>query len=103
MDIPAVLEFILSKTGREKLIYIGYSMGCSMFFVAMATFPELGSKIEMMIGMAPAVSLAHMTSPVIRRIAPYVKQVEVDSPSVNDGMAKIITLTLFLLLFFCEK
>lgn len=77
-DIPAVLNFILAKTGREKLIYIGHSMGCSMFFVAMATHPELKTKIEMMIGLAPAVSLAHMISPAIRMIAPYVKHVEVE-------------------------
>ena len=76
-DIPAVIKFILSKTGRDKLIYIGYSMGCSMFFAAMAMQPELNSKIDVMIGMAPAVSLAHLSSPAIKKIAPYVKHLEV--------------------------
>lgn len=76
-DIPAVLNFILAKTGRDKLIYIGYSMGCSMFFVAMSTHPELKAKIELMVGLAPAVSLAHMISPAIRLIAPFVKYAEV--------------------------
>lgn len=26
-DIPAEMEYILNITGREKLIYIGHSMG----------------------------------------------------------------------------
>lgn len=76
-DVPAVLKFILQKTGKEKLIYVGYSMGCSMFFVAMATHPELTSKVEVMMGLAPAGSLAHMSSPVIRTVAPFVKHIEV--------------------------
>ena len=76
-DVPAILEFILTKTGRDKLIYIGHSMGCSMFFVAMSTFPQLGSKIELMVALAPAVSLGGMASPIMRAVAPFVKQVEV--------------------------
>ncbi|XP_046648322.1 gastric triacylglycerol lipase-like [Daphnia pulicaria] len=74
-DIPAVLNFILFKTERKKLIYIGHSMGCSMFFVAMATYPDLQSKIETMVALAPATSLAHMTSPIFR-LAPFIKPIE---------------------------
>lgn len=33
-DIPAVIEHILRITGREKLIYIGHSMGTRQQFVA---------------------------------------------------------------------
>lgn len=51
-------------------------MGCSMFFVAMATYPELQSKIETMVALAPATSLAHMTSPIFR-LAPFIKPIEV--------------------------
>ncbi|KZS21232.1 Lipase-like protein [Daphnia magna] len=75
-DIPAVLDFILSKTKRDKLIYIGHSMGCSMLFVAISTFPQLASKIEMMFAFAPATSLARATSPVIRTAGPFIKHLE---------------------------
>jgi lysosomal acid lipase/cholesteryl ester hydrolase len=54
-------------------------MGCSMFFVAMATYPELQSKIELMVALAPATSLAHMTSPALRVAAPFIKHIEVDN------------------------
>lgn len=76
-DIPAVIDFILEKTERSKLIYIGYSMGCAMFFVCMSTRPDYNEKIEIMMALAPAVSLGNLRSPVIRAIAPFVKQVEV--------------------------
>lgn len=80
-DLPAVFDFILAKNGnpKGKLSYIGYSMGASMFFVAMITYPDLNSKIEVMIALGPAVSLAHIASPVIRAIAPFVKYIEVRS------------------------
>ena len=48
-DIPAVLNYILAKTGRDKLIYIGHSMGTTMFWVAMETHPELNQKIQLMV------------------------------------------------------
>ncbi|XP_057375196.1 lipase 3-like [Daphnia carinata] len=77
-DIPAVIQFILARNGRPemKLIYIGYSMGASMFFVAMVAHPELNSKIELMIALAPAASLANIASPVLRAIAPFGKHIE---------------------------
>lgn len=80
-DIPAVIHFILARNGRPemKLSYIGYSMGASMFFVAMIAHPELNSKIEVMIALGPASSLANIQSPVIRAIAPFVKHIEVRS------------------------
>lgn len=78
-DIPAVVQFILARNGKSetKLSYIGYSMGASMFFVAMIAHPELNSKIEVMIALGPAASLAHIASPVIRAVAPFAKYIEV--------------------------
>jgi len=78
-DIPAVIHFILAENGNPegKLSYVGYSMGVSMFFVAVITDPDLNSKIEVMIALGPAVSLAHIASPVVRTIAPFIKYIEV--------------------------
>ena len=66
-------------------------MGCSMFFVAMATYPELQSKIKMMVALAPATSLAHMTSPALRVAAPFIKHfevniifIEIETTLIND-------------------
>ena len=48
-DIPAVINYILEKTNRPSLIYVGHSMGGAMFFIAMLKHPELNDKIEMMV------------------------------------------------------
>ena len=75
-DIPAVINYILSQTGRSQLSYVGHSMGCTMFYVAMIKRPELNAKIDVMIGMGPATCLARMRSPV-RYIVPFVTQIQV--------------------------
>lgn len=53
-----------------------HSMGCAIFFVAMINHPELNEKIEVMMALAPATSLANMKSP-IRYFAPFVTPLEV--------------------------
>lgn len=72
-DIPATLEYILRTTGRQKLIYIGHSMGTTMFWVAMETHPELNDKIELMVGLAPVASVSRMKSP-IRIFTPFIHE-----------------------------
>ncbi|KZS16469.1 putative Lipase 3 [Daphnia magna] len=74
-DIPSEINYILTKTGKTKLSYIGHSMGCAIFFVAMINHPELNEKIEVMMALAPATSLANMKSP-IRYFAPFVTPLE---------------------------
>ena len=75
-DIPAVLDYVLAETKQPKLSYVGHSMGCAIFFVAMIKYPEMNDKIDVMMALAPAASLAHMKSP-IRYVAPYATIIEV--------------------------
>lgn len=75
-DIPAVINYVLSVTGRSTLSYVGHSMGCAMFFIAMTYHPELNDKINVMIALAPATNLSHMRSPV-RFLTPFVTPIEV--------------------------
>ncbi len=96
-DIPAEINYILAKTGRSKLSYIGHSMGCGIFFVAMVTHPELNDKIEVMMAMAPATSLAHMRSP-IRYIAPFVRPIEVCTHYTLKNRAILSYLQIYLFL-----
>lgn len=74
-DIPAELNYVLNKTERQKLIYIGHSMGTTMFWVAMETQPQLNERIELMVGLAPVASVAQMKSPV-KFLTPYFRQLE---------------------------
>lgn len=71
-DIPAVIQYVLSKTGRSSLSYIGHSMGAGTFFIAMTHKPELNAKIDVMISFAPATSQANARTNSIRGMAPFV-------------------------------
>lgn len=82
-DVPANMDMILRTTQKKKLIYIGHSMGTTMFFVAMASRPDLNAKIDVMIGLAPVASLAHLSSP-LKVLAPYVKPIQVSSNQLNS-------------------
>eukprot|EP00069_Balaena_mysticetus_P014158 bmy_08487T0 len=62
-DLPAVINFILQKTGQEKIYYIGYSQGTTMGFIAFSTMPELAQKIRMYFALAPIATVKHAKSP----------------------------------------
>ncbi len=53
-DVPAVVDYILAKTARSTLSYIGYSQGTSQIFAALSLNEELNHKIDMVIALAPA-------------------------------------------------
>lgn len=70
-DIPAMINLVLSTTSQNSLSYIGQSMGCAVFFIAMTYHPSLNSKIDVMIAMAPAAANGHSRSS-IQYEAPFV-------------------------------
>ncbi len=49
-DLPAIINYILKETGQPKMSYIGHSLGCATFFIAMLKHPELNDKIDTMVG-----------------------------------------------------
>jgi len=74
-DIPACINYVLKETGASKLVYIGHSMGTAIFWVAMITHPELNSKIDVMIALAPAASVANVKS-LVKFTAPFINPIE---------------------------
>ncbi|XP_019808773.1 lipase member M [Bos indicus] len=62
-DLPAVINFILQKTGQEKIYYVGYSQGTTMGFIAFSTMPELAQKIKMYFALAPIATIKYAKSP----------------------------------------
>lgn len=73
-DIPAVINYILNKTGENSLSYVGHSMGCAVLFIAMTYHPELNSKIDVMVALAPATANGNSQTS-LRYQAPFVNQV----------------------------
>ena len=75
-DIPAMIDYILAKTGHEKLHYVGHSMGTTGFFAAIDHRPEYQEKVIMAHLLAPVAYVENMISP-ISWLAPFVEEIEV--------------------------
>ena len=76
-DIVASIDYVLNVTGHSKLAaYFGYSLGCSIFYIAAIEEPKINDKVEVMIGLGPTVSVANLNN-FFRFIAPYVKTYQV--------------------------
>ena len=52
-DVPAVVDYVLSKTGRSDVAYIGHSQGTSIMFIALSKFARLNQQIKPFIALAP--------------------------------------------------
>ncbi|CAG7637617.1 unnamed protein product, partial [Allacma fusca] len=63
-DIPAVIDLILTTTGKKKLNYIAHSMGTTMFFIAMDRHRDLQSKVHKMVALSPVAYLSHVKTPM---------------------------------------
>jgi len=62
-DVPAEIDFILEKTGREKLSYIGHSQGTTQMFMAASVNPDYyRSKINVFVALAPVARLNNTLS-----------------------------------------
>ncbi|KAK9720509.1 alpha/beta-hydrolase lipase region [Popillia japonica] len=75
-DLPAALNYVSNiNTQNGKIIYIGHSMGTTMFFIYSSLFPKEASQIEVMVAFAPVAYMTHLRSPV-RYLAPFSKDFE---------------------------
>ena len=52
-DVPAMINFVLEKSGREQIYYIGHSMGTTSFLAMISHYPEMNKKIKEAILLAP--------------------------------------------------
>ncbi|NWX92945.1 LIPM Lipase, partial [Nothoprocta pentlandii] len=64
-DLPAMINFILQKTGQQKLYYIGHSQGSSIGFIAFSALPQMAEKIKMFFALAPAYTFHNAKGPVL--------------------------------------
>ncbi|XP_051838615.1 lipase member K-like isoform X1 [Antechinus flavipes] len=63
-DLVATLNFIVNKTGQEKLYYVGHDQGTTIAFAALSTNPKLAQRIKMFFALAPVVSVQHSKGPL---------------------------------------
>uniref|UniRef100_A0A8B9CUJ7 AB hydrolase-1 domain-containing protein n=1 Tax=Anser brachyrhynchus TaxID=132585 RepID=A0A8B9CUJ7_9AVES len=59
-DLPAMINFVLRKTGQKQIYYVGYSQGATIAFIAFSSMPELAQKVKMFFALAPAVIINYL-------------------------------------------
>jgi lysosomal acid lipase/cholesteryl ester hydrolase len=74
-DLPAAITFI-THMKKNKLTYIGHSMGTTMFYVMAIQRPKIASNVKVMFSFAPIAFMTHLKSP-IRLLVPFLHEVEV--------------------------
>ncbi|GBE80945.1 triacylglycerol lipase [Sparassis latifolia] len=64
-DIPDSIEYILDVTKEASLSYVGFSQGTAQAFAALSIHPQLNEKINVFIALAPAMSPAGLSAPMV--------------------------------------
>ncbi|XP_054285362.1 lipase 3-like [Macrosteles quadrilineatus] len=57
-DLTASIDYILGVTGASRLVYVGVSMGTTMFWVLGSERPQYMNKIEAMVAIAPVARIS---------------------------------------------
>lgn len=76
-DLPAMIDYILKKTGHSQLYYIGHSQGTTSFYVMGSERPEYNAKIKAMINLAPVAFLSNQRSPLLKFVVHFWNLLEV--------------------------
>ncbi|OWR49465.1 lysosomal acid lipase [Danaus plexippus plexippus] len=59
-DLPASIDKVLEVTGLPKIMYIGFSMGTTSFFITLSEKPEYNDKVLAYMALAPAVYMRNV-------------------------------------------
>ncbi|XP_072753605.1 lipase 3 isoform X2 [Anoplolepis gracilipes] len=82
-DLPAMIDYILKKTGYSELYYIGHSQGTTTFYIMLSERPEYNSKIKGMISLAPIAFISNQTSPLIKYVVHFIDLLQWSSNFFN--------------------
>lgn len=69
-DLPAMIDLVLLMTGKDKLHYIGHSLGTTVFFVMCAELPKYNDKIIEANLLAPTVHIKPTTNLILNIFKP---------------------------------
>jgi len=71
-DVPAVIDAVLSWTGKSKVIYVGHSQGSTTMFALLSTQPSYNDKISIFAALAPVTFFSNSTGPSFKGASPFV-------------------------------
>ncbi|XP_017784823.1 PREDICTED: lysosomal acid lipase/cholesteryl ester hydrolase-like, partial [Nicrophorus vespilloides] len=62
-DLGTSIDYVLRKTNRKQLTYMGHSHGNTIFAILLNERPEFNEKIKLYVGLAPAMSFTVIYHP----------------------------------------
>jgi len=68
-DLPTFMNYVLNKTRKTQVHYIGHSEGTIQVFAALCDNPELGKKMKLFVGLAPVAYVYHSRSKLLSVLA----------------------------------
>jgi len=72
IDVPAFIDFIIAKSGVEKVSYVGHSEGTTQMFMGLSLMPGYyKAKVNVFAAMAPPVFIRSITSPATLKEAKH--------------------------------
>lgn len=82
LDLPAMVDFALEKTGNKNLIYIGHSMGTTTSYVLLSTRPEYNKRLRFLVSLAPVAYFVHEFEGLLKLAVINGRLIEVRSEKV---------------------
>ncbi|XP_060623034.2 lipase member M-like [Anolis sagrei] len=65
-DLPAIIYFIVGKTGAPKIHFVGFSQGATQGLIAFSSMPRVAENIRMFHALAPLSTLKNSPSPFVK-------------------------------------
>lgn len=73
-DLPAMVEYVIRKTGAKQIHYLGHSQGTIMGFAGFSSNHTLAAMVKQFYALAPVAKVKNIQSP-IRLLAPFANEV----------------------------
>ena len=75
-DLPAMLNYTLEYTGKEKIHYVGHSMGTTTYMAMNSVDQSWADRVELAVLLAPVAYMDNMESP-LRYLTPFFESFDV--------------------------
>ncbi|XP_075530100.1 lipase member M-like [Dermacentor variabilis] len=84
LDLPALVDYVLARTGWPQLILVGFSQGNTAAWAMLADKPQYNNKIMLLVALAPVANMTFIRSPV-RFLVPISPILTASAIVVNRG------------------
>nr|XP_037273554.1 lipase 3-like [Rhipicephalus microplus] len=84
LDLPALVDYVLARTGWPQLFLVGFSQGNTAAWVMLADKPHYNDKILLLVALAPVANMTLIRSPV-RLLVPISPLLTASAIALNRG------------------